>query len=200
MQHATQQLTHATAPARRIPGTSARAYCACCGGQTAALCDARDASGRRCARPLCARCAEHLPNGRDLCPACAAAERGRQQAVDGLAQPASRPLALPPWQRRALAGISDPLEQPHPIDDGLPRRFWRGWHYAVLIACEPRADWHGHLAQVPAQHRAAAARHLRWRADHAIDAAALCRAIVGWESEHAARQRSIERARRRGKR
>ncbi|MCF7989010.1 MAG: hypothetical protein K9M02_01060 [Thiohalocapsa sp.] len=164
-------------------GPGSRARCVC-GAPTAFVCDAPTADGGTCGAPLCADCRVQLLDGRDLCERCAEAERAGRDAV-------------PPWERWRLSEIADPLEQPHPLDEETPRRFWRGWHYAVLLLTAEAATWPAALERLPERLRADAGRQLRWMRAHGIDPAPVQAEIARWSADRGARARCIGVAERR---
>lgn len=99
-----------------------------------------------------------------------------------------------PWDRLALPKIGNTLEQPHPLDPDVPRRFWRPWHYAVLIRCEPTENWRDLLPAVPRQHQWAVRDHLAWAARNKIDAGPIAAEVARWRADTNAHNRAIARA------
>lgn len=104
-----------------------------------------------------------------------------------------------PWTRHDLPEISDPLEQPHPLEPLTPRRLWSAWHYAVLIYPEPRERYRPALAALFAElgggeRYNAIVRQLRWMHQTGIDPEPINALIGDWSSDLDARHRAINAA------
>ena len=120
-----------------------------------------------------------------------------------MSQSAVQQQPVMPWRRYELAAISDPLEQPHPLDPQTPRRLWRAWHYAVLIY--PEAD--GERAGLDALLHAlgggplynAVLRQLRWMRRVSVDPQPILASIRAWQRDTDTQRRAIAAAKRNSK-